>query len=182
MTIFSYAQRALRAGAVDYLLKPVSPKKLIEVLRKTAQKVDQAKALRKQAHLMESMASCKLSGGNHAPDNVDEIMLHIEKHWNNPDLTMDMIASEMFMNANYLRQLFKARHNTSFVKFIRQLRLENAAVMLSKTDLQIKQISHEVGYLDTAYFSVSFRDMYDVSPSEYRERCSEKSDEMQKNT
>jgi len=179
---FSYAQRALRAGAEDYLLKPVGKNQLLEILRKAAQKVEQGKELRKKTQMLENMISSKVLNESKGLDNVGEIMLHIEKHWNNPDLTMDMIASEMFMNANYLRQLFKAKHNISFVKFIRQLRLENAAALLATTDMQIKQISQEVGYQDSAYFSVSFRDAYGVSPSDYRQQHGTNSDETQKNT
>jgi len=178
---FSYAQRALRAGAEDYILKPIGQNQLIEVMKKAAHKVEQAKELRNQTRLLENMVGSKVLKESRGTDNVGEIMLHIEEHWNNPDLTMDMIASEMFMNANYLRQLFKARHHMSFVTFIRQLRLENAATLLATTEMQIKRISQEVGYLDSAYFSVSFRDVYGVSPSEYREQHGVNTDETQKN-
>ena len=102
----------------------------------------------------------------------------IRQSWNDPDFNMDVIAAKLNMNANYLRQVFKAGHGMSFVKFIRETRLQSAAKLLISTDMQINQISEKVGYIDSAYFSLCFRDAFAASPSEYRNlhRADEKND------
>ena len=97
------------------------------------------------------------------------MMAIIQEKWNDPNLNMDMIAEKLFMNSNYLRQVFKAKNQISFVKFLREMRLHHAARLLTETNMQVQQISDAVGYQDSAYFSICFRDAYGASPREYRE-------------
>lgn len=174
---FSYVQRALRAGATDYLLKPISPRVLLETLTKAANRVLKLKAQQKRFELLEKLVLPKAQETGEV-DVQTKMMAIIQQRWNDPDLNMDMIADELYMNYNYLRQVFKAKNKLSFVKFIREMRLQNAARLLVTTDMQIKRISEEVGYVDSAYFSICFRDAYGVSPREYRDthRAADKTD------
>lgn len=45
---FSFAQRALKLGVVDYLLKPVSPEQLNDVLAKTTSEVERQRCMKKK--------------------------------------------------------------------------------------------------------------------------------------
>lgn len=165
---FSYVQRALRAGAADYLLKPISPGVLLETLDKSVTRIKQRKEQQRRTMMLEMLVFPQPPESG-APDIQDKMNAIIQARWNDPELTMDMIAGELFLNANYLRQVFKTRNGVSFVKFIRKMRLQNAAHLLASTDLQVQQVSERVGYVDSAYFSSCFREAYGCSPREYRE-------------
>ena len=53
--------------------------------------------------------------------------------------------------------------------FIRSIRLKRAAVLLADTDLPIVEVSERVGFSTPRYFSASFKKMFGVTPTEYRE-------------
>lgn len=166
---FSYAQRALKAGATDYLLKPISAKVLRETLSKAAEKVKQRKVRQEQFDRFEEQNLPDAMQKEEETDIPAKMMAIIERRWNDPAFNMDEIAQKLYMNANYLRQIFKDEYQISFVKVIRMIRLQNAAKLLVSTDKQIQQISEDIGYVDSAYFSSCFREAYGLSPREYRE-------------
>lgn len=170
---FSYVQRALRAGASDYLLKPISPGVLLATLEKAVARIKQRKERQRRTMMLEKLVFPRLPEAG-TPDIQDKMTAIIQARWNDPELTMDMIAGELFLNANYLRQVFKAHNRVSFVKFIREMRLQNAARLLASTDLQVQQVSDRVGYVDSAYFSSCFREAYGCSPREYRENVKDR--------
>ena len=162
---FAYAQRAIRAGACEYLLKPVDRGYLLALLQKLWGKVMR---LRQQASPILSEALEK-------PIEDDDLgtraVVRVLASWNDPTLTLDAIAAELFVNTNYLRQLFKKRTGIPFVRYIREYRLRQAQKLLLQTDLQVQQVAERVGYEDSRYFTNCFRDQFGQSPSEYKEAC-----------
>ena len=54
------------------------------------------------------------------------------------------------------------------VEFIRSFRLDRAAFLLQKSDMTVSQIAYEVGFATPHYFSRSFKNKFNLLPSEYR--------------
>nr|WP_081959327.1 helix-turn-helix transcriptional regulator [Algibacter lectus] len=61
--------------------------------------------------------------------------------------------------------------------FIRTIRLRYAAELLVKNNYSIKEVSHMSGFNSTAYFSKTFKELFDVTPSQFIEQ-KEKEGEM----
>jgi len=53
-------------------------------------------------------------------------------------------------------------------EFLRNVRLKHAARLLAETGEPVNQISLMVGFQTPRYFSQCFRQMFGVTPSEYR--------------
>ena len=53
--------------------------------------------------------------------------------------------------------------------YLIKLRMERAAELLTTTDLSMKEIGNEVGYHEHSHFCRAFREMYSVTPSDYRQ-------------
>ena len=53
------------------------------------------------------------------------------------------------------------------VEFIRDSRLQKAALYLSQQKLSVTEIMYMVGFTTASYFSKCFKAKYGVSPSEY---------------
>lgn len=157
---FSYAQKAMRLGACEYLLKPVDREYLKELLDKLWRRIRNTRAAPPPLPALAPPDS---------EDLVDRALALILARWNDPALVLDEIAEQLFVNTNYLRQIFKKKTGVSFVKYIREYRLRNAQKMLRATVLQVQQIAEQVGYEDARYFSNCFRDWCGQTPSEYKE-------------
>lgn len=84
------------------------------------------------------------------------------------ELSVDMLAEQVFMAPSYLSHIFKKETGQNLSKFIKALRMEKAKEMLLASHKKIVNISYDVGYPNVSYFCQSFREYFGVSPQKYR--------------
>lgn len=77
-------------------------------------------------------------------------------------------ASRLNVSANYLNILCRKNLGISATQLIRQRVLLEAKRLLRSTDLSIKEISFELGFVDPAYFSNFFKSQTGTSPSDFK--------------
>jgi AraC-like DNA-binding protein len=92
---------------------------------------------------------------------------YIKEHLTD-NLTVKDTAKALTVNANYLSALFHKEMGISFIDFVNKERTDQAASLLTHTNLQIQQIASSVGYNNTSYFAKQFLRFQGVSPSQYR--------------
>lgn len=83
-------------------------------------------------------------------------------------ITIDELSKEYLINTTTLKNLFKAVYGTSIAAHIKEHRMEHAAQMLLETKESIADIANAVGYDSQSKFTSAFKDMYQVTPREYR--------------
>ncbi len=71
---------------------------------------------------------------------------------------------------DHLIRLFKSYTNKSPVKYILDLRVENAMRLLIDTDRSIADIAAEVGFSSPNYMAKLFKDTINLTPNQYRKR------------
>ena len=154
---FSYAQSALRLGAVDYCLKPMD--------------APEARGLLERPR--EFLRSRPAAPAQDAPEiacsseQFAALLRHVNAHINEP-LVLGELAQRFFINVSYCGELFKTVTGETFTHYVRRRRLEQACDLLEHTALPLTQIAARVGYADLPYFSRVFTASYGVSPSRYR--------------
>lgn len=84
------------------------------------------------------------------------------------ELSVDMLAEQVYMAPSYLSHIFKKETGQNLSKFIKSLRMEKAKEMLEESHNKIVNISYAVGYPNVSYFCQSFREYFGVSPQKYR--------------
>ena len=97
----------------------------------------------------------------------------IEAHYKNPELTLQIVARNLNMSANYLSTVFSKKRGIPFKKYLQQYRVQQAATLLLETEYSVATIAETVGFVDSNYFTKVFRDYYHITP--YRYRCTERS-------
>ena len=83
-------------------------------------------------------------------------------------ITLKQLAGLCFMSENYFHSLFKKEFTVTPNNYILQLRMNEALNLLSNTNLSIKEVARECGYIDAAYFSRTFSKYFGLSPNKYR--------------
>ncbi len=63
---------------------------------------------------------------------------------------------------------FKAKYGMTVVDYLTELRIDEAKKMLAETDMTVGEISDELGFADTSYFSKVFLKSEGKTPSRYR--------------
>lgn len=101
---------------------------------------------------------------------VREAVKFIDDNFERFDMSLNLVAETVGVNASYLSNIFKKEQGLSLSKYITAVRLEEARRLLTKyTDRTLIEISEAVGYTDVYYFSKNFKSYYGISPSKYQE-------------
>jgi transcriptional regulator GlxA family with amidase domain len=85
-----------------------------------------------------------------------------------PAATVQSLARLVKLSSSRLGHLFKSDTGMELRHFLVESRLEKATELLRNTDMQIKEISHTVGYQHVPSFDRVFRKRFNVSPADYR--------------
>ena len=88
----------------------------------------------------------------------------------NQDLTVDNIAQRMGLGRTQFYRKIKALTNYSPVELLRNMRLAKARTLLTATDKSVSEIAYEVGFSTPAYFGKCYKDRYNETPTDIRER------------
>jgi len=96
-------------------------------------------------------------------------MLHsyIQDHMNE-ELTLTKLSSLVYHSPTYLSRLYKRTTGMKLFDYITEQRMRKASVMLVETNMKINEIAAAVGYETAAYFTLTFKKMFRVTPQEYR--------------
>ncbi|MDO3410359.1 response regulator [Saccharibacillus sp. CPCC 101409] len=106
------------------------------------------------------------SGGEQA---VEVALQYIRARYGS-ELSLEKVASVVYLNPAYFSQLFKQKTGQGFKDYVTQIRLDRAMEMLGESELKVGDIAERVGYPDVRHFSQVFRKKIGCTPSEYREQ------------
>ena len=120
------------------------------------------------AHSLEAIrrSNAKTQNINRDP-RIQVVVDYLTPHLNEP-FTIQSLSEMAQVSQTSFRRLFKAHTGKSPSDYIRELRMTSAARMLLTSDREIAEIGYQVGFSDANYFSRTFRQVFGVSPHQYR--------------
>ena len=83
-------------------------------------------------------------------------------------VSLAQLAAEHDMSVSHLQKLFKQVYGMPIYRYIKEYRLEQAAVELVRSRKPITEIAQHAGYDNASKFSESFKKRYGKTPSRYR--------------
>ncbi|MDJ1499934.1 AraC family transcriptional regulator [Xanthocytophaga agilis] len=86
------------------------------------------------------------------------------------DLSNKVLANVANVSEDYVGQYFKMLTGINPQDYIEYQRMEQAVKLLRTTKKSIREIGHEVGYKDTAYFCRRFKMMFGIPAGKMRRR------------
>ncbi|QBN17863.1 hybrid sensor histidine kinase/response regulator transcription factor [Flavobacterium nackdongense] len=156
-------------GADSYITKPFKSSILIT-------RVDNL--LKTRANLINKFKKdILLEPKNLTVTSADEVFLEtaiaiVEKNITNQDFDTKIFIEEMNMSRTVLYTKLKALTGQNLSEFIRMIRLKKAGQLLVQTQMNISQIAFEVGFNDLKYFRECFKELYELTPTEYKRKMS----------
>jgi two-component system response regulator YesN len=92
---------------------------------------------------------------------------YIEQSYADPELQLEQIAKQVFINSSYLRAVFKKEIGMTVTDYVTHVRMHKAKELLGKGNIRFADLAELIGFSDPSYFSKSFKKFFGYSPSEY---------------
>ena len=156
--------KGLETGANDYITKPFD----FAVLNAKIKSLLELKSTMKSTYEKQITVS--------APevkiDSSDEVLLQeivrfLEQNITNAQLSVEGLSKQFGMSRStfYTKMLEITGHTP--LEYIRSFRLERATILMEKSNMTIAEIAYQVGFTTPNYFARSFKQKFDMLPSEY---------------
>lgn len=100
-------------------------------------------------------------------DKMQQIFQYINQNFQY-SISMADLADEMFMSTSTLSRFFKKQTGIYFTDYVTHIRMRHAVQDLLKTDKGITKIAVDCGFSNPSVFNRSFREIYGMTPTDYR--------------
>ncbi len=155
---------AMRAGLPIYIIDELSRKNTIATSHsKNVDEILQAK----EAMIREFCSAIHDNNNNNYSAIVQSILYYFEHNYYK-DINLDELSIELNLSKKHIITQFKKEINTTPMYYLKKLRLRQASILLSGTNMTVQNISSSVGIPDSNYFIKQFKKEYGVTPHSYR--------------
>jgi len=159
----------LESGADDYITKPFS----VPYLRARIENI-----LQQRMRLQQFYCSMPLAQKDEFTPRqliiksrndifMKKVMDEIENNMDNCDYSIDMIAVAVGVSRTVLLKKIKELTGLTPVEFMRDIKLQRAAQLLSTKQVSVKEVICMVGMNDGKYFRECFKKKFGKNPSDY---------------
>ncbi len=111
-----------------------------------------------------------MEDGEEDKSTIRQILEIVEQEYMH-DISLEQIADRVQLSPSYLSFYFKKETGRNFIKYLTVYRLEKAKELLRNTDIKVIAISEMVGYLNSSYFCLLFKNYTGMTPARYREEA-----------
>lgn len=152
--------------ADDYILKPFDAHLLNVRVKNIIQNREKLRQL-----FTDQMLKPEVDEGDKMISQDDLFMQKlkdlVEQNVSNSEFSIDEICQNLGMSRAQFFRKTKAISNSTPNKLILQLRMKTAVKLLLKNRLSVSEVAYKVGFSDAAYFSKTFKSVYNISPTDF---------------
>ena len=127
-----------------------------------------------KAHLLQLLREYILLSGHgnvavsgKSSEGLNRVLSYINENLHQ-HISNEQLAKLCHLQLTHFVRFFKEKVGQTPQRYITHKRLEAAKRLLEQTELSITEITESVGFYDSAHFSRSFKQIYDMSPLHYR--------------
>jgi YesN/AraC family two-component response regulator len=99
---------------------------------------------------------------------LKQAVAYIDRHFAEESLSLNQVAREVNISANYLSAVFSQEMGATFTEYVTGKRMDLAKELLRTTDKRSGEVAAAVGYRDPHYFSFLFKKTQGCTPRDYR--------------
>lgn len=88
------------------------------------------------------------------------------------NITLKELSKQYYVNSVYLGKIYRKKYGMAFKDYLNQYRIEQATVLLSRTEKRVYEIAADVGYHNLDYFISKFIATKGCTPTKFRRQLS----------
>ena len=155
----------LELGADDYLAKPFNTDELQIRVRNL---LKQRQVLHQKYQTAVALDKDKAEENSVANDPfLERINRILEGNISNSSLDVEQLAAGLNVTSVQLRRKLKALTDQTVTEFMRNYRLDKAAILLQNRAGSVSEIAYMVGFESLSYFSRMFQERFSKRPSDW---------------
>jgi AraC-like DNA-binding protein len=104
---------------------------------------------------------------------IHKVMTHVREAWRDGHLrplSLEGLARAAGVSRAHLARLFREHLEATPVEAMRIMRLDRAAGLLARTNLEVQAIAEQCGFVNAFHFSRVFHKQYGCSPRDFRKK------------
>lgn len=154
----------LQKGADAYISKPFSPDELKLTITNLFNAIQRNKESYKESIHSEKTFEERIRSKN---DYVNKIIENIINNIDNNEYSVNELSNDMSVSRSQLHRKLVTLTGFSTTNFINMIRLEKAKDLLLNNAGNITEIAYKCGFNSQSYFTKSFTEYFDKSPSHF---------------
>lgn len=99
---------------------------------------------------------------------IQRIKNLVEKEYMH-DVSLNYVAEKVNLAPAYVSYVFKKETGQTLIKYITEIKMEKAKLLLEEGCLKVGQIAKACGYENQSYFNRAFKNYYGLTPKQFRE-------------
>lgn len=162
---FELAQKAMKEGVREFLLKPCGEEEILEALKNSCRDRAQKEPAEYEKNDEEESLENR--------DFVEVIMNYVQTHYFEESLNLKWIAKELvFLNEDYIGRRFHQKTGTRFTAYLNGVRIRKVKeYMKTHRDAGNERLASAVGFGNNPkYFEKVFKKYTGCTPREYKEK------------
>ncbi len=164
---FQWVRRSMRAGARDYLLKPINAKELRSFLERAV--IQDLHGTLPERGALQSGVDPVLQVEYGKLSRITNKMILIVKSNYRKGLSLTSIAEMLNMSSKYIGRIFLQDAGIKFSAYLTAYRMIQARRLIENTQEKISVVASMVGYSQLNNFYVHFKNHYHISPGSLRD-------------
>lgn len=108
-----------------------------------------------------------LSSTTNYSNVTTKIESFIMENYDNPELTIPLIAEQLYLNYSYLCSCFKRDKHITINDYLNNLRISKAVELFQNGIDNVTYVAERTGFNNSGYFSKKFKKAVGLTPSEY---------------
>jgi DNA-binding response OmpR family regulator len=154
----------LNSGADDYITKPFNPRTLQIKVNNIIQNRNKIHLRYQQDNLFRPKEIAATRADEAFLKKVQNIL---DQHLTNPEFNAETFSKHVAMSRMQLHRKILAYTGLSTSNFIRSQRLKQATTILQSSQYTINEVAYMVGFSTPSYFIKCFKEIYQLTPSEF---------------
>ncbi|GLB26937.1 response regulator [Lacrimispora xylanolytica] len=167
---FEYAQKAIRYGVSDFLLKPIMTDELEQALKKAVDTLSRNKEREEEEETdslegkVQSIRSNREEYSKLVFNAIDYVERNIQRN-----ISLSDICEELLISTSYFSKCFKKETGVGFSNYVTMVKMINAKILLKNPQNRVNEVSRMLGYSDYSYFFQVFKKCFGFAPSDIKQ-------------
>lgn len=160
---FELVRKALVLGVNDYILKPVRPREIINVVNNIIVNYK----INNKCENTDNKSIVEEYKEEISP--IDKALKYIDENFKD-NINLNTIADKCNLSSCYFSKLFKREVGVNFSQYLKNKKIQHAKKLLKTTEIPILNIAIDLGFEDCGYFIRVFKNIEGITPKKYREK------------